>query len=111
MSSKVDNARIQVQISSISLSNYNFEFSGFQPDEKIKYVSNSTGETILDILDVGENTTLSLMSGVIGYKGDYDRIMFIPKNGEVFELTLPWGNEIIEHLLGTKKAVVAHKPK
>jgi hypothetical protein len=108
LSSKVDGAHIKVRLSSLSMSNYYFNLVNFKPGEKVKYNSNNCGEVLSGVLDVKENMTFSLACGVKGFTGGLDKVKFIRSNGEVIEVTLPWGDELVEHLYGQKNAVIAN---
>lgn len=104
LKSRVDGACIKIKLKDLISGNYQFEFVGFQPKEKIKFTSTNCGEVIS-----GEHTTnngLALMCGVVGFKGGLDRIKFTRGNGEVLEVTLPWGTELLGYLTGEKKTPV-----
>jgi hypothetical protein len=105
MKSAIDNACVTVRLLSIATSNFSFTFDGFSPNEKIAMISKNCGETISHKFIVNSQTAFLLACGVIGSKGGLDTVIFTRPNGEVLEITIPWGTDLIEHLYGGKKGI------
>lgn len=107
MRSTVDNAKITVRLTGLIFSTtmYCFYLKDFLPNEKIKYSSESCGEVLANDLNVRADLVFSLTCGVVGNNGGLDTVKFYRDNGEILEVTIPWGLYLEDYLAGEKKAI------
>lgn len=107
MKSAIDKATVSIRLAGLGMSTYAINFKDFNPNEKIKYTSESCGELISKTFEAKSNVTMLLTCGVIGYEGGLDTFKIIRNNGEALEITFPWGTDLVEHLYGGQKGMEA----
>lgn len=75
---------------------YSLKFDGFEENEKLTLISTSGNEKIENSFKLKKGLEISYSPDVEGEKGGIGHVSFKRKSGEIIQIDLPWGNQLIE---------------
>ncbi len=99
-------SKLLAELSSVNPTCYEITFEGIPSLETLQLHTNSSGEVIDQQFRYTQGSCIGLSPGVIGKKGGFCAFTIKRQNGEKFELKLPWGEELLKHLIGESDQVV-----
>ncbi len=98
--------KIRVELTSVAQTNYTLRLEGLK-GEKLVFRSISCDEQIESVIDTSEVLAFGISPQVIGEKGGFVDLKFTRENGEVSEICLPWGTEILGREMSIIKPLYA----
>jgi len=99
-------SKFKGELTCMNPTRYEILLEGIQTYEKLKIISDSSGEHLENDLYYTQGSCIALMPGVIGKEGGFCDLSITRQKGDKFELKLPWGKELLKYLEGEKEPMV-----
>ena len=98
--SKTDFASFSADLIAVGGSLYTLNFKDFNKNEKLMFVSESSGEKIEHEINSSQYACISYSPEVVGLSGGLSKVSVKRKNGEILSLNLMWGEEFNDYIRG-----------
>ena len=103
--SKKSNLRVSAEL--ISMMHYLLTLEGFEVGEKLQFHFPSHGEEVKSDIIYSREMQLIVFPVIFGQKGGVAEAKITRSGGETIKLSLPWGEEVVSHLMGESSPLVS----
>lgn len=98
-------AKLIAELVLLAPTKYEISFEGIPSFETLKMRSFSSGEVIENEFQYRKGLCVGLLPGVIGKNGGLCDLSIRRPKRDAFEVTLPWGEELLKHHLGVQNNI------